>query len=164
MLPLHNVRSLLVSMCGSLQYPPLGPLPDGFEEAYAVHGCSIPEHCGVFQRVAAHCTTGSGSCPGGRFANGNNDPTLCDSVPVYQRQGSEGAAVILYRFFNGEDTVWYVGASHALTFCSAANYLESASSPAAAPTAPGYSAGDGWYDDDSSTRGAISVVATGGKR
>lgn len=147
------------------QYPPLGPLQHGFAETYTVSGCSTPVHCGVFERVAAHCTSGSGSCPGGRYANGNTDPTLCDGAPVYQRQGDDnnGGATILYRFFNGEDTVWYVGSSNALTYCSAANYLESASAPGGAPTASGYSAGAGWYDDDGSARGTISVSVGSGK-
>ena len=144
----------------------MGPLLDGFVETYTISGCSNPVHCGVFQRVAAHCTSGSGSCPGGRYANGNTDPTLCDGAPVYQRQRDPDAAAadetpmaILYRFFNGDDTVWYVGSSDTLAYCSAANYLESGSAGGADPTAAAYSAGDGWYDDDGSARGTISVIA-----
>ena len=168
MYPVYPVYSVCSTTCVDMptsQYPPLGSLTEGFEESYTVSGCSNPEHCGVFQRVPAHCTASSGSCPGGRFANGNTDPTLCDGAPVYQRQGDNGgdAGVILYRFFNGDDTVWYVGSSNALAYCSGSNYLESASAPAADPTAPSYSAGGGWYDDDGSGRGSITITPGGGQ-
>jgi hypothetical protein len=164
-LPIICIVTFVSTRRATLQYPPLGSLAEGFEESYTVSGCSIPEHCGVFQRVAAHCIASSGSCPGGRYANGNTDPTLCDGAPVYQRQGDHGggAAAILYRFFNGDDTVWYVGSSNALAYCSGANYLESASAPAANPTAPAYSAGAGWYDDDASARGTIAITAGDGQ-
>ena len=145
-----------------MQFPPLGPLSDGFEETYTVSGCSESAHCGLFRRVAAHCISGSGSCPGGRYANSNTDATLCDGAPVYQRDGDSDGPV-LYRFFNGDDTVWYVGSTAALAFCSGSNYLESAAATPGAPIAPGYSAGDGWYDDDDGTsRGSISIAPGGG--
>eukprot|EP01046_Picozoa_sp_COSAG06_P059670 COSAG06_NODE_12422_length_1384_cov_2.027237_1_plen_163_part_00 len=148
------------------------PLPDGFAESYTVEGCSNPAHCGVFRRVDAHCDTGSGWCPGGSMANGNSDETKCDGAPVYQRVGEgggvDGGGPVLYRYYHsGDYTYWRVGPSDVLADCADYNYLLSGSNPGpsgGAPTDPGYSAGDGWYDvdADSAARGTISVTAGGG--
>ncbi len=57
--------------------------PD-YAESYTLSGCGNEPYCGVFTRVQAQCTAGSGDfCPGGAAANGNTDPTLCDGAPVY---------------------------------------------------------------------------------
>ena len=125
-------------------------MPAGFDNVYTVSGCSEPTHCGTFYRVAAHCTSGE-SCPGGKYANGNSDSTLCFGAPTYQLKG--GGAV-LYRYYDGGGTQWYVGSNDALATCSSrTTYLASISisgSPGYAPTASGYSVGpnfnggDGW--------------------
>ena len=151
--------------------PPLDA--DGFAESYTVEGCSNPAHCGVFRRVDAHCTDNTyGHCPGGANANGNSDDTKCDGAPVYQRVGEgggvDGGGPVLYRYYSGGgNTLWAVGPSGALATCYG-GYLVSGSNrgpTGGAPTAPGYSAGDGWYDGDTSypyARGTISVSAGGG--
>eukprot|EP01046_Picozoa_sp_COSAG06_P021104 COSAG06_NODE_1571_length_9064_cov_22.348689_2_plen_171_part_00 len=154
------------------------PLPDGFAESYTVEGCSNPAHCGVFRRVDAHCTdTSLGHCPGGDYANGNSDDTKCDGAPVYQRVGEgggvDGGGPVLFRYYyGGSTTSWAVGSSDALADCAGGGdyltYLQSLGSnqgpTGGAPTAPGYSAGDGWYDWDAGQpypRGTISVSAGG---
>eukprot|EP01046_Picozoa_sp_COSAG06_P015474 COSAG06_NODE_993_length_11161_cov_12.065359_9_plen_164_part_00 len=150
---------------------------DGFAESYTVEGCSNPAHCGVFRRVDAHCTSttrvqDSRWCPGGRYANGNSDDTKCDGAPVYQRVGEgggvDGAGPVLYRVFFVDYTRWGVGPSDALADCfgygaySGGYYLLSLPGSSGAPTAPGYSAGDGWTDyDNNGARGTISVAAGG---
>jgi hypothetical protein len=146
---------------------------DGFAESYTIEGCSNPAHCGVFRRVDAHCTdTTSRWCPGGDLANGNRDDTKCDGAPVYQRVG-EGGAVdgggpVLFRCYSADNTYWFVGSSDRLADCSYSSdtYLFSGSIPGptgGAPTAPGYSAGDGSVDyDNNRARGTISVSAGGG--
>jgi hypothetical protein len=130
----------------------------------------------VFRRVDAHCTdTAYGHCPGGQYANGNSDETKCDGAPVYQRAGEgggvDGSGPVLYRGYYGNGhTIWDVGSSARLADCYRGNgdyhYLASGSIPGptgGAPTAPGYSAGDGWYDgDNNGARGTISVSAGGG--
>ena len=142
----------------------LGPLPDGFDDTYDVAGCSNPAHCGVFTRVPASCTSGYW-CPGGRYANGNTDPTLCDSAPVYQ-EGGPGGPVLYRAYFGDGDTQWTVGPSVALNDCRPNGYLVSDSNPGrpgGAPTAPGYSAGHGWCDGDNNyARGTITVTAGDG--
>ncbi len=152
--------------------PPLDA--DGFAESYTVEGCSNPAHCGVFRRVDAHCTDpyGYGHCPGGEYANGNSDETKCDGAPVYQRVGEgggvDGGGPVLYRtYYSGDYTYWYVGPSDRLADCGGSSYLRSGSNQGptgGAPTDPGYSAGDGWYDQDANptARGTISVTAGGG--
>jgi hypothetical protein len=153
--------------------PPLDA--DGFAESYTVEGCSDPAHCGVFRRVEAHCTDNTyGRCPGGANANGNSDATKCDGAPVYQRVGEgggvDGSGPVLYRWYNGgyDTTWWRVGPSDALAACDyyGNSYLRSGSNQGptgGAPTAPGYSAGDGWTDrDNNDARGTISVSAGGG--
>ena len=119
--------------------PPLDA--DGFAESYTVEGCSNPAHCGVFRRVDAHCTdTTWGYCPGGENANGNSDETKCDGAPVYQRVGEgggvDGGGPVLYRWYNGDSTYWFVGPSDGLADC-------------------------GDYDANTPA-GAISVIAGGG--
>jgi hypothetical protein len=155
------------------EVPPL-PDADGFAESYTVEGCFDPAHCGVFRRVDAHCTDTSTSynhCPGGDYANGNSDETKCDGAPIYQRVGEgggvDGSGPVLFRYHYGSGTFWIVGTSDRLADCVGYGYLESGSIPGAtggAPTAPGYSAGDGWndYDNDPTARGTISVSAGGG--
>ena len=70
-----------------------GPTRSGLQayaDSYTLSGCSTAARCGVFGRVAAHCTdpSGYGSCPGGADARpGWTDATLCDGAPVYQRRG-----------------------------------------------------------------------------
>ena len=153
---------------------PASPLPDGFAESYTVEGCSNPAHCGVFRRVDAHCTdTTSYHCPSGQLANGNSDDTKCDGAPVYQRVGEgggvDGGGPVLFRAYGYGNTAWNVGSSAALATCRSGDYLESGSIPGptgGAPTAPGYSAGDGWTDYDADpgggVTGTISVTAGGG--
>ena len=154
--------------------PPLDA--DGFAESYTVEGCSDPAHCGVFRRVDAHCTdTTYGHCPGGQYArNGNSDNTKCDGAPVYQRVGEgggvDGSGPVLYRLYSGTGyTYWYVGPSDRLNDCVGSGgitpYLSSdlnPGRPSDAPTAPVYSARDGWYDGDNGAHGAITVTAGGG--
>ena len=51
------------------QFLPPGSAPDGFADSYTLSGCRTAAHCGVFGRVAAHCTDpGYSYCPGGRYA------------------------------------------------------------------------------------------------
>ena len=126
----------------------------------------------MFRRVDAHCTdTVHGHCPGGQYANGNSDDTKCDGAPVYQRVGEgggvDGGGPALYRvWYSNGNTYWWVGPSDALADCSSTGYLLSGSNrepTGGAPTAPGYSAGDGWTDfDNNRARGTISVSAGGG--
>jgi hypothetical protein len=70
---------------------------------------------------------------------------------------------VLYRLYDGGDgsTVWAVGPSDALNDCypNSGDYLRSDSNPGRpgdAPTAPGYSAGDGWTDLDTGARGSLN--------
>ena len=137
----------------------LVPLPDGFDDIYTVTGCSDESHCGVFTRVPANCASGY-HCPGGANADDNTDPTLCNNAPVYQEGGPDGP--VLFRSYyraethqeatvlqGGVGTKWYVGPSHRLRDCEGGfYYLASVANPGPgdAPTAPGYSAGDGWVD------------------
>ena len=154
------------------QPDPASPLPDGFAESYTVEGCSNPAHCGVFRRVDAHCTGTDSHCPGGAYANGNSDDTKCDGAPVYQRVGEgggvDGSGPVLYRYYSSADyTRWYVGPSNVLASCGGSGYLLSGSNrgpTGGAPTAPGYSAGDGWTDRGINpyAHGTISVAAGGG--
>ena len=92
---------------------------------------------------------------------------MCDGVLTYQLGGPDGP--VLYRFYDGGgSTQWVVGPSDALNDCNSDGYpyLYSASNPGrpgGAPTAPGYSAGDGWTDDDNNgARGTITVTAGDG--
>ena len=136
--------------------------------SYDVAGCSNPAHCGTFVVVPASCTSGN-YCPGGAVARpGWTDATRCDGVPTYQSGGPDGP--VLYRAYSdGSGTAWYVGPSDRLNDCSGGSvlYLISDSNPGrpgGAPTAPGYSAGGGWWDYDANPypRGTISVNAGSG--
>jgi hypothetical protein len=76
---------------------------------------------------------------------------------------------VLFRAYNsyqGDHTYWVVGPSDRLNDCGSPNYLNSDSNPGrpgGAPTAPGYSAGDGWTDiDNNRARGTITVTAGDG--
>jgi hypothetical protein len=150
--------------------PPGPPLPDGFVSSYDVAGCSNPAHCGTFVAVPARCASGYW-CPGGEYARpGWTDATMCDGVPTYQAGGPDGP--VLHRFYYGDDgTRWIVGSSDALNDCggsdpySGAYYLGSdwnRGRPDGAPTAPGYSATYGWYDDNNMAYGTITVTAGDG--
>ncbi len=154
--------------------PPLPPLPDGFDYTYDVAGCSNPAHCGTFVAVQARCTSG-GRCPGGQYVRpGWTDATQCDGVPTYQSGGPDGP--VLYRVYGtwstiggGEGTKWRVGSSGTLNDCSGGdggdNYLFSAVNPGrpgGAPTAPAYSAGDGWVDGDNNYAHGAPITVTAG--
>jgi len=79
--------------------------------------------------------------------------------------GVDESGPVLYRYYSGSYTAWGVGPSDdALATCGGGNYLASESNQGptgGAPTAPGYNAGDGWYDNDAYpvARGTISVTA-----
>ena len=149
-------------------------LRQGYSSTYTISGCSDPADCGVFKLVPANCTdTYEGRCPGGRYANGNTDRTLCDGAPAYQ--SADGTRVLLRWYSSGFDyTSWRVAGSYAphtpLSNCfGGITYLLSASINGRlgyAPTAPGYDARDqgqeGWLDDNNSQRGRIRVTAGGG--
>eukprot|EP01046_Picozoa_sp_COSAG06_P054987 COSAG06_NODE_9960_length_1778_cov_5.453627_3_plen_235_part_00 len=150
-------------------------LPDGFDYTYDVAGCSIPAQCGTFVAVQARCTSGA-YCPGGEYARpGWTDATMCDGVPTYQSGGPDGP--VLYRdyirphYVYGDWTQWRVGSSDVLNDCNRNHYyLYSQENPGPtgyAPTAPVYSAGDGWYDygannNDNGGWGTITVTAGDG--
>eukprot|EP01046_Picozoa_sp_COSAG06_P055111 COSAG06_NODE_10022_length_1766_cov_132.211758_2_plen_209_part_00 len=136
-----------------------------FDDIYTVTGCSDESRCGVFTRVLASCASGH-YCPGGDYANGNTDPTLCDSAPVYQ-EGGPGGPVLYRRYYasDGGSTYWAVGPSDRLNDCyGGPYYLSSALNPGrsgGAPAAPEYSAGDGWWDRDNNADGTITVITCG---
>ena len=147
-------------------------LPDGFDYTYDVAGCSNPAHCGTFVAVQARCTSGD-YCPGGGDARpGWTDATMCDGVQTYQLGGPGGPVLFRgYSTYQGDHTQWDVGSSDRLNDCDGDGddydlYLLSAvntGQPGGAPTAPGYSAGDGWTDIDNNwARGAITVTAGDG--
>eukprot|EP01043_Picozoa_sp_COSAG02_P005575 COSAG02_NODE_152_length_33208_cov_13.316591_15_plen_690_part_00 len=135
-------------------------------QAYLLSGCSNPAHCGTFFRVAAHCTSGD-HCPGGRYANGNTDSTLCDGAPVYQLGGPDGP--VLYRWVGAKSdtfTTWYVSDSSTLTTCDGSGvdckrggcYLKSAHGPVCRSTSdcpeglPTEQAFEGWKDFEASPK------------
>ena len=142
----------------------------GYASAYTLSGCSSPADCGVYSLVSAHCTTSSSHCPGGGNANGNTDPALCDGVPTYQ--SADGTRVLLRYYDDGTDdigdsTVWLVADSGTLNTCYGGHYyLDSAhidGRVGSAPTAPGYSDGNGWFDlNNRRNDGNIRVTAGGG--
>ena len=80
-------------------------------------------------------------------------------------QSPDGTRVLLRRYY-GDVTYWVVTDRSALDDCwGAHNYLRSAYNPGrlgSAPTAPGYSAGDGWLDYNNGQSGSIRVTAGGG--
>jgi hypothetical protein len=81
-----------------------------YADSYTLSGCHSNFFCGVFTRVEAHCTVGSGArCPGGASAAGNADPALCDGAPVYQNQNAHGW--VLLRLSEGGGTRWKVSPS-----------------------------------------------------
>jgi hypothetical protein len=77
---------------------------------------------------------------------------------------------VLYRIYESDgdgSTRWRVGPSDRLNDCNPSDYyLGSALNPGrpgGAPAAPGYSAGDGWYDyDNHGARDTITVTAGDG--
>ena len=130
-----------------------------FAEAYTLSGCTNPDHCGTFRRVAARCASGD-YCPGGQYELSSTDPSLCGGAPVYQKGGADGP-VLWRREYSAGRTAWLVGASSALETCyryPGGAYLGSATKYQAGgpPTAPAYSTevnqygGTGWYDSDAS--------------
>jgi len=130
---------------------------------YTVTGCSDESHCGVFTRVPANCASGA-LCPGGDVARpGLTDATtLCDGVPTFQAGGPDGP--VLYRYYWSGSTQWMVGPSDRLNDCGGYHYLVSDSNPGPlgdAPTAPGYSNGNGWFDNDNGAYGAPITVTAG---
>eukprot|EP01046_Picozoa_sp_COSAG06_P010894 COSAG06_NODE_608_length_13862_cov_86.760355_5_plen_265_part_00 len=129
--------------------PEFTPACEPWPLHYTVTGCSDESQCGVFTRVPANCASGD-HCPGGYYANGNTDPTLCDNAPVFQAGGPDGP--VLYRFYFDGGTVWRVGPSDRLNDCYPISgyYLVSDLNPGRpgdAPTAPEYNNGGGWYDN-----------------
>ena len=161
-------------------------LSNGYATSYTISGCSSAADCGVYTIVPAHCTdTTSLRCPGGRFANGNTDPSLCDSAPTYQ--SADGTRVLLRVFRDGyrDCTRWRVLGSRALDKCGFDfddnwgdnQYLESAEwdgRVGGPPTSTSYASrstanGDGWFDKNfqATHRGdpqplEIQVTAGGG--
>jgi hypothetical protein len=147
--------------------PPLQPFPPGFFESYTITGCSVSSSCGLFTRVAARCTSGSG-CPGGPNENsGSIDSTLCHGAPVYQRGGDDGP--VLYRWMWGDGrTDWYVMDSSVLEDCfGSTQHLHSIVSNEPnggrleeGPTALAYNnganwqGGTGWADSDADAAAA----------
>ena len=161
------------------EVPPPQPFPDGFYESYTISGCSNSEHCGVFTRVSANCTSGTRGCPGGSDENsGSTDPSLCHGAPAYQHGGDDGP--VLYRWMWGDGrTDWYVTDSSALEDCYGSTQLlhsltidpNSLPGGGGPPTAPAYSiganwfGGSGWWDSEdtqcSHTSCGIAIVAGG---
>ena len=147
-----------------------------FADSYTLSGCATAAHCGVFGRVAAHCTDpmGWGRCPGGDYARpGWTDATLCDGAPVYQRRGggADGAVLFRWRWSDGS-TAWLVGPSTTLADCYGGYgyngnyyYFWSGSIPGPPSYAPD-AAGYGWSDpggyDSQNGEGPVHIVAGGG--
>ena len=147
------------------QFLPPGSAPDGFADSYTLSGCGTAAYCGVFGRVAAHCTdpSGHGYCPGGAHARpGWTDATLCDGAPVYQRRGggADGAVLFRYRWSDGQ-TAWLVGPSDRLADCfnGLSYYFMSGSIPGPPSYAPDV-AGYGWSDPGGYN--GVHIVAGGG--
>ena len=121
--------SMTVSADGVHTYEPLEWFANAgiYVDSYVVTGCvDLPQACGTFRRVLANCTVGN-RCPGGSLAYGNTDLTLCDSAPVYQREGDNGP--VLFRLHDGSNSQnvfstppmrhrWLVGHGHVLTDCA----------------------------------------------
>ena len=141
-----------------------------YADSYTLSGCGGnrgPIFCGVYVRVLAQCTVGSGDrCPGGSGANGNTDPTLCDGAPVYQH--SDGRVLLRLSEGGGTSTQWIVSGQTSLSDCMfhgsgnippAEPHSSSSGRPGYAPTAVAY----GEFSDGSYGDTAI-VVATGGGR
>ena len=129
----------------------VGTVQSQYANSYTLSGCpnGFESYCGVFTRLPAHCNMGSSDrCPGGPYANGNTDPTLCDGAPVYQTGGPRGP-VLLRGSVPHAGTVaggtrWYVSENSALANCeyySNSNYPHTELIPGRlgyAPTAPPY--------------------------
>jgi hypothetical protein len=138
----------------------------GFAEAYTIAGGDDPAavHCGTFRRVLARCTSGD-YCPGGRYAFGNTDPTLCNGAPAYQKGDGDGP--VLLRIQNsGGITYWDVADSSALDTCFYKSlYLWSAYNDqlgGGPPSAPAYTTGaNGNGGTGYSTRDQVSRLGTG---
>ena len=168
---MHNGRQPLGEHC-NIEYA----------ETYTLTGCSDPDHCGVFRRVAARCTGGDGaaraSCPGGQYEfSGNRDPTLCAGAPVYQRGGDDGPVMFRYdttAVYGSVYSRWKVGDSTALESCDSGTYLISAESnqpSGGPPTDLAYSGAEGgaWADHDASPSccsncGCGIIIVAGGGR
>ena len=161
------ILTLSISLSAAVPHAALPlALRQGYASTYTVTGCSRAADCGVFSLVPAHCTDSSHYfCPGGGGANGNADPSLCDSAPVYQ--SPDGTRVLSRYYYSSGDTAWQVTGRSALDDCYGGGraYLYSAVNPGrlgSAPTAPGYSAGGGWQDLNNGQYGSIRVTAGGG--
>ena len=95
---------------------------------------------------------------------------MCDGVQTYQSGGPDGPVLLRGYWSDGSGTSWYVGPSDRLNACSGNSYMYdfylysavNPGRPGGAPTAPGYSAGDGWYDGDNNAHGTITVTAGDG--
>eukprot|EP01044_Picomonas_judraskeda_P008310 COSAG03_NODE_941_length_5251_cov_254.015334_3_plen_172_part_00 len=143
----------------------VGQLSQVFAASYDVVGCSIPAQCGTFVVVQARCTSGD-YCPGGpNVRPGWTNPALCDGVPVYQSGGPNGP--VLYRVYaqNNELTGWILGPSDRLNDCAMgpvdALIMQShlcQGTLGYAPTAPVYSAGDGWYRGGADSGGGYEAI------
>ena len=83
-------------------------------------------------------------------------------------QSADGTRVLLRVYgYSGDYTTWFVTDRAALDSCYGDGtwYLRSALNPGrlgSAPTAPGYSAGNGWWDLNNNQYGSIRVTAGGG--
>ena len=135
--------------------------------ATALHGDGLLRRVALRRFHEGPCKLCLGyRCPGGDYANGNTDPTLCDNAPVFQAGGPDGP--VLYRVYDSYHggTSWVVGPSDRLNDCSYydGSYLISDSNPGPlggreAPTAPVY----GWLDGENNyARTTITVTAGDG--
>ncbi len=149
-----------------------------YADSYTLSGCSNTEHCGVFHRVAAHCTGGY-YCAGGMYTGRAwRDATLCDDAPVYQL--AKGGSV-LYRYTMRGETQWYVGPPFVLGSCYGSTFGGSIGSymsgsiwgggdddPWSIPSLPPDAVGYGWSDPGGyacktcEESGAIHIVAGDG--
>ena len=120
-----------------------------YADSYTLSGCSDAALCGVFRRVAAHCTDQAfGRCPGGISARvGWTDATLCDGAPVYQREGGAvGGAVLFQQMAGFGSSYWWVEESSALGNCLAQQQLYSSSNSGRVSPMPPDAAIYGWSD------------------
>ena len=143
-----------------------------YADSYTLAGCSDADHCGVFTRVPAQCTSGHGWCAGGELGkSGETDPTLCDGAPVYQKGGSGSGGPVLFRFGDmrdGPGSKWMVSSAEAIDTCfwsGGAPYLQSDYTWGRfPPAAPAYFR-RGWWDIDANAFQVhtISLTAGGGR-
>lgn len=138
-----------------------------YADSYTLSGCHTTANCGVFRRVAAHCTSGD-YCPGGQYARPRwTDATLCDGAPVYQRQGGAADGAVLFRmmYIDAGATVWFVGPSDKLGDCYSTNVVYSSNEGPLSGPYPPDSVIYGWSDPggyDTGGQGTIHIVAGDG--